>query len=69
MHAETVERMTAAAADLLLLLPAELQQKAQRKFADVEERENWHYVPRQRAGLAGQGRDSAHRREEESRWL
>ena len=51
MDTDTGKRMAAAAAAFLETLQADQQNKAILDFADAEERKNWHYVPRQRAGL------------------
>ena len=50
-QANTVQRMAEAASNFLAALDAAGQQKAVIDFADRTERENWHYVPRERAGL------------------
>ena len=50
-QANTVQRMAEAAGNLLASLDAAGRQKAVLDFADRTERENWHYVPRERAGL------------------
>lgn len=50
-QANTVQRMAEAAGNLLASLDAAGRQKAVLDFADRAERENWHYVPRERAGL------------------
>ena len=50
-QANTVQRMAEAAGNLLASLDAADRQKAVIDFADRAERENWHYVPRERAGL------------------
>ena len=50
-QANTVQRMAEAAGNLLASLDAAGRQKAVIDFADSAERENWHYVPRERAGL------------------
>lgn len=50
-QANTVQRMAEAAGNLLASLEAAGRQKAAIDFADSAERENWHYVPRERAGL------------------
>ena len=50
-QANTVQRMAEAAGNLLASLDAASRQKAVLDFADRAERENWHYVPRKRAGL------------------
>ena len=47
----TVQRMAEAASNFLASLDAAARQKAVIDFADSTERENWHYVPRERAGL------------------
>ena len=61
----TVERMAAAATDFLAALQADQGAKAKLDFGDTGERENWHYIPRERAGLAlkemdGRQRELAH---------
>ena len=50
-QADTVGRMAEAASNFLAGLDATGQQKAVIDFADTVERENWHYIPRDRAGL------------------
>ena len=50
-QADTVQRMAEAAGNFLASLDAAGRQKAVIDFADSTERENWHYVPRARAGL------------------
>ena len=47
----TAQRMAEAASNFLASLDAAGQQKTVIDFADSAERENWHYVPRERAGL------------------
>ena len=47
----TVQRMAEAASNFLASLDAAGRQKAVINFADSTERENWHYIPRERAGL------------------
>ena len=64
-HAETVGRMAEAAGNFLAALDAGSWAKAVIDFADTQERENWHYIPRDRAGLAlkemdGKLRELAH---------
>lgn len=48
---DTVERMAAAATAFLAALKVDQGTKAKLDFGDTGERENWHYVPRERAGL------------------
>ena len=50
-QADTVQRMAEAATHFLSALGAAERQKAEIDFADTVERENWHYIPRDRAGL------------------
>ena len=50
-QADTVGHMAEAASNFLAGLDATGQQKALIDFADTVERENWHYIPRDRAGL------------------
>ena len=50
-QADTVGHMAEAASNFLAGLDATGQQKAVIDFADTVERENWHYIPRDRAGL------------------
>ena len=50
-QADTVGRMAKAASNFLAGLDAKGQQQAVIDFADTVERENWHYIPRDRAGL------------------
>ena len=50
-QADTVGRMAEAASNFLAGLDAKGQQQAVIDFADTVERENWHYIPRDRAGL------------------
>ncbi len=50
-QAETVQRMAEAAGNFLAGLDAAGRQKAVIDFADSAEREDWHYIPRDRAGL------------------
>ena len=47
----TVQRMAEAASNFLAALDAAGRQKAVIDFVDSTERENWHYIPRERAGL------------------
>ena len=47
----TSARMTAAAVEFLASLDAGRRGRAQLDFGDTAERENWHYIPRPRAGL------------------
>ena len=51
-QAETVQRMAEAAGNFLAALDADSRAKAVIEFGDTQERENWHYIPRDRAGLA-----------------
>ena len=51
-HADTVGRMAEAAGNFLAALDADSRAKAVIEFGDTQERENWHYIPRDRAGLA-----------------
>ena len=48
---DTVQRMAEAAGNFLASLDEAGRQKAVIDFADSAERENWHYIPRERAGL------------------
>ncbi len=50
-HADTVQRMAEAASNFLASLDAAGRQQAAIDFADSTERKNWHYIPRERAGL------------------
>ena len=50
-QADTVQRMAEAANNFLASLDAARRQQAVIDFADHAERENWHYVPRERGGL------------------
>ena len=64
-HADTVGRMAEAAGNFLAALDAGSRAKAVIDFGDTQERENWHYIPRDRAGLAlkemdGKLRELAH---------
>ena len=54
-------RMVAAAAEFLASLDAGQRARAQLDFGDTAERENWHYIPRPRAGLALKDMDPEHR--------
>ena len=47
----TVQRMAEAAGNFLASLDEAGRQKAVIDFADSTERKNWHYIPRERAGL------------------
>ncbi|MBT4501853.1 MAG: DUF3500 domain-containing protein [Gemmatimonadetes bacterium] len=51
MDTDSGKRMADAAAAFLDSLAEEQRGKARLDFADASERENWHYVPRERAGL------------------
>ena len=57
-HADTVGRMAEAAGNFLAALDAGSRAKAVIDFGDTQERENWHYIPRDRAGLALKEMDS-----------
>ena len=57
-HADTVGRMAEAAGNFLAALDAGGRAKAVIDFGDTQERENWHYIPRDRAGLALKEMDS-----------
>jgi len=64
-QADTVGRMAEAASNFVAGLDTAGKQKAVLDFADTTERENWHYVPRDRAGLPlkemdGKQRELAH---------
>jgi hypothetical protein len=50
-RADTAQRMAEAATNFLSALGARERQKAEIDFADTVERENWHYIPRDRTGL------------------
>ena len=50
-QANTVQRMAEAASNFLASLDEAGRQKAGIDFADSTERKNWHYIPRERAGL------------------
>ena len=58
---ETAKRMTAAAAGFLASLDTAQRSRAQLDFGDTAERENWHYIPRPRAGLALKDMDRGNR--------
>ncbi len=49
---ETAGRMAGAASGFLAPLAAESRARAQLEFEDTVERKNWHYIPRDRQGLA-----------------
>ncbi len=51
-HADIAGRMAEAATNFLAALDASSRVKAVIDFGDSAERENWHYIPRDRAGLA-----------------
>ena len=51
-HANTAQRMAEAASNFLASLDEAERQKAVIDFADSTERENWHYIPRERAGAS-----------------
>ena len=64
-QADTVGRMAEAASNFVAGLDTGGKQKAVLDLADTTERENWHYVPRDRAGLPlkemdGKQRELAH---------
>lgn len=50
-NADTARRMADAALAFLDALDEAQRSKARLDFADEEERTNWHYIPRERAGL------------------
>jgi hypothetical protein len=64
-EADTAKRMAGAAAAFLHALYADQRERATMDFGDAAEREDWHYVPRVRAGLSlkemdGHQRELAH---------
>ena len=59
--ADTVGRMRDAAVALIQSLRQEQKQKTALVFDDEAERENWHYIPRVRAGLPLKEMDPAQR--------
>ena len=64
-HADTVGRMAEAVGNFLAALDAGSRAKAVLAVGDTQERENWHYIPRDRTGLAlkemdGKLRELAH---------
>ncbi|MFT5088728.1 MAG: hypothetical protein ACI906_004055 [Candidatus Latescibacterota bacterium] len=58
---DTAKRMSDAAGVFLQALDAGQQQKAQLDFSDTTERKNWHYIPRDRAGLSVKEMDAKQR--------
>ena len=58
---ETAKRMSAAAVAFFETLSPEQRNKAVLDFNDVEERENWHYIPRERCGLPLRDMDTKQR--------
>ena len=61
LEEDTAKEMAAAAAGFLASLDAGQRARAQLDFGDTAERENWHYIPRPRAGLALKDMDPGHR--------
>ena len=61
LEENTAKRMTAAAAGFLASLDTGQRARAQLDFGDTAERENWHYIPRARAGLALKDMDPGNR--------
>ena len=64
-HPDIAGRMAEAATNFLAALDAGQRTQAVIDFGDNAERENWHYIPRDRAGLTlkemdGQQRELAH---------
>lgn len=59
--ADTAKRMSDAAGAFLQALNAGQKKKAQLDFSDTAERKNWHYVPRERAGLPVKEMDAKQR--------
>jgi hypothetical protein len=58
---DTAKRMSNAAGGFLQALDAGQQQKAQLDFSGTTERKNWHYIPRDRAGLSVKEMDAKQR--------
>ena len=58
---DTVKRMAEAASAFLTALKDDQGAKARLDFGDTGERENWHYIPRERAGLALKEMDGGQR--------
>ena len=59
--ADTARRMADAALAFLDALDESQRGKARLDFADESERTNWHYIPRERAGLPIKEMDGAQR--------
>ncbi len=60
-HQDSAKRMADAAAGLLACLDEDQQSRVRIDFADHQERTNWHYVPRERAGLSLKNMDDNQR--------
>ena len=60
-NADTARRMADAALAFLDALDEGQRSKARLDFADESERTNWHYIPRERAGLPIKEMDAAQR--------
>src|SRR5688572_18132210 len=59
IKSESAARMAEAAGSFLDALEADARETAFRPFSNAAARQDWHYVPRERAGLSFRAMDAA----------